>query len=101
MEEHKHVKQYNPNALEIEDRPGLFNKLRMGRVAIVSAGIELAGVSASVAYESADPAIGAAALNAAVVGGALYGAHQYFKNNYPKNQQPLPSLIKDKSTELK
>jgi hypothetical protein len=77
--------------------PGVLERLRLGRLATVCVGVEVAGAVISLLTGDPTAAEIGGFVDASVIGGALFGAHEYHVNGYPRDRQPMRSLIKDKS----
>lgn len=79
---------------EPERRRGVFRNLRLGRMALAAAAIEVPTAVASLV--TGDPAYfeGATYLTVVGAGGTLYDAHNHFNNGYPAQSPVTRALIK-------
>lgn len=83
---------------EAERKSSLWAKIRLGKLAIVSAGLNApGGVVFAATHEPKVLAVGVG-LSALVTGITLHDAHNYFRNDF-RPQKPLNRLIKAKTLE--
>lgn len=88
-------------SLPIEQTPGLLNKLRLGRLGVLCAGVEVPAIVASIITKDLFYVEMGTYFNAVAAGVSAYGAHQYFRNDDRSGKDSLliGAFIKDKSTD--